>query len=113
MGGPGSGSHYHWWRSSTKTVVEDCLRLDANRWMREGILQLGSQRSGSWHWTYNNGRECSINFAVTMLDGGQPSLGREALPVVHCRLAGLWPSQLAAPAQGRLSPKAIFFHLFV
>jgi hypothetical protein len=74
MGGPGSGSHYHWWRSSKKTTVEECLRLDANRWMREGILKMGSQRSGSWHWTYNDGRECSISFAVTMLDGGDPRL---------------------------------------
>jgi hypothetical protein len=65
MGGAGSGSHYHWWRSGKKTTVEECLRLDANRWMREGILQLGSQQAGSHRWIYNNGRECSIHFAVT------------------------------------------------
>jgi hypothetical protein len=48
MGGAGSGNHYHWWRPSKKTVVEDCRSLDANRWMREGILKAGVYRSGSW-----------------------------------------------------------------
>jgi hypothetical protein len=50
MGGRGSGNHYHWWRSHKKTVVEDCRNLDANRWMREGILQPGIWQSGNWAW---------------------------------------------------------------
>jgi hypothetical protein len=50
MGGPGSGNHYHWWRPGKKTVVEDCRSLDANRWMREGILKAGVWNSGRWCW---------------------------------------------------------------
>ena len=50
MGGMGSGSHYHWWRSGKKTTVEECRLLDANRWMREGILKARVHLSGSWAW---------------------------------------------------------------
>jgi hypothetical protein len=50
MGGSGSGSHYHWWRSSKKTPVEECRSLDANRWMREGILKAGVHHSGLRSW---------------------------------------------------------------
>jgi hypothetical protein len=50
MGGRGSGSYYHWWRGSKKTVVEDCRNLDANRWMREGILKADVWHKGSWAW---------------------------------------------------------------
>jgi hypothetical protein len=50
MGGPGSGSHYHWWRSRKKTTVEDGRSLDAIRWMREGILKPGIWHSGGWAW---------------------------------------------------------------
>jgi hypothetical protein len=64
MGGPGSGNHYHWWRSSKKTVVEDCRSLDANRWMREGILQLGIHRSGSWAWF----RDASLKEQTSAID---------------------------------------------
>jgi hypothetical protein len=37
-------------RSSKKTVVEDCRSLDANRWMREGILKSGVHHVGAWAW---------------------------------------------------------------
>ena len=50
MGGSGSGNHYHWWRPSKKTTVEDCRSLDASRWMREGILKAGVWHAGSWCW---------------------------------------------------------------
>src|SRR5262245_34095855 len=50
MGGPGSGNHYHWWRHSKKTVVEHCRSLDANLWMREGILKPSVRHTGSWCW---------------------------------------------------------------
>ena len=50
MGGPGSGNHYHWWRSSKKTIVEDCRSLDVNRWMRESIIKAGVHHVGSWVW---------------------------------------------------------------
>jgi hypothetical protein len=50
MGGPGSRNHYHWWRPNKKSIVEDCRSLDANRWMREGILKAGIWQSGSSCW---------------------------------------------------------------
>jgi hypothetical protein len=74
MGGPGSGSHYHWWRSSKKTTVEVCKSLDANRWMREGILKPGVCFVGSWRWVYQGGRENSITFEVDARDPVLPSL---------------------------------------
>jgi hypothetical protein len=74
MGGSGSGSYYHWWRSSKKTVVEDCLSIDANRWMREGILTAGIHRAGSWQWTYRSGRQCSIGYEVLTHEMTTPRL---------------------------------------
>jgi hypothetical protein len=74
MGGPGSGNHYHWWRGSKKTVVENCLNIDANRWIREGILRAGRLCAGSCHWTYKDGRECSIGFAMVAPSGAEPLL---------------------------------------
>jgi hypothetical protein len=74
MGGSGSGNYYHWWRSAKKTVVEDCLRLDANRWMREGILRAGIHRAGSWQWTYRSGHQCSIGYEVLTEDMANPGL---------------------------------------
>jgi hypothetical protein len=50
MGGPGSGNRYHWWRSSKRDTVEGCRSLDANRWMREGILKADCHQRGSWAW---------------------------------------------------------------
>jgi hypothetical protein len=63
MGGPGSGSSYHWWRD-TKTVVEDCLSLDTNRWTRDGILKPGQWQSGTWTWTYPSGNQFTVNYEV-------------------------------------------------
>jgi hypothetical protein len=74
MGGSGSGSHYHWWRATKKTVVEDCLSLDANRWAREGILRAGVHQTDSWRWVYQSGRECSIGYEVFTQDMAQPLL---------------------------------------
>jgi hypothetical protein len=54
--------------------VEDCLSLDANRWMREGILQAGVHRIGSWRWVYHSGRECSISYEADTLDAARPVL---------------------------------------
>jgi hypothetical protein len=68
MGGPGSGSHYQWWRGSKKTTAEACEAIDANRWMREGILKPGVDRVGSWRWIYHGGRENSITYEVNTLD---------------------------------------------
>jgi hypothetical protein len=72
MGGSGSGSNYHWWRSGKKTTVEECKDLDANHWMREGILKAGVRRSGSWRWVYHSGEEHSISYEVDTLDRPSP-----------------------------------------
>jgi hypothetical protein len=85
MGGPGSGAHYyHWWRSSKKTVVEDCLSLDATRWMREGILRANALATGTWRWTYANGKGFSVNYAVDTRD--------PADPFVRLSYSWVWPS---------------------
>ncbi len=66
MGGLGSGNRDHRWRK--KTVVEDCLEIDANRWMREGILRADVHRTGSWRWTYTAGGSFLVNYEVNTLD---------------------------------------------
>jgi hypothetical protein len=71
MGGPGSGNHYHWWRHGKKTVVEDCRSLDANRWMREGILKAGIWHTGLWCWYQDamlTETVASICYEVNMTD---------------------------------------------
>ena len=45
MGGSGSGNFYHR-RRPKKTTVEDCLSIDSNRLMREGILRPGVRLQG-------------------------------------------------------------------
>jgi hypothetical protein len=74
VGGSGSGSHYHWWRSEKKTTVEECLSIDANRWTREGILRAGVRVSGSWAWTYRSGRGFAVNYDVDAPDLARPSV---------------------------------------
>lgn len=61
MGGYGSG---RWGWHSKATTVEECISLDANRWMREGILVDGIRRAGGWQWTYGDGRKNSISYQV-------------------------------------------------
>jgi hypothetical protein len=71
MGGTGSGCHYHWWRSRKKTTVQDCRSLDANRWMREGILKPGSWVRGAWLWfrdATRTERSSSIDYEVNTQD---------------------------------------------
>ena len=84
MGGAGSGNRYHWWRSGKKEVVEDCLSLDANRWMRECSLRAGVQALGSWHWTYRSGKTFSVEFEVHTLD--------PADPFVRLSYSWVWPT---------------------
>jgi hypothetical protein len=74
MGGAGSGNRYHWWRWDKKTVVEDCLSLDANRWMREGILKKGVCTFGSWRWTYRGGGGFSVDYEVETLPDAPPGV---------------------------------------
>lgn len=66
MGGAGSGNHGA--RYGAKTVVESCLRIDANRWSREGILKSGIPQRGSIRWTYKDGKDFSVNFEVSTLE---------------------------------------------
>jgi hypothetical protein len=61
-------------RPSKKTVVEVCRSIEANRWMREGILQAGVHVVGSWRWLHPGGQENSIHFDVRTLDLTQPQL---------------------------------------
>jgi hypothetical protein len=68
MGGLGSGNDYHWWRSPKKTVVEDCLSIDANHWTREGILGAGIHSSNTWRWTYPSGSVFTVNYEVDTLN---------------------------------------------
>lgn len=74
MGGPGSGNHYHWWRGSKKTVVEDCRELDVNRWVREGVIRPGAHLTGGWKWSdARTGEEkSSISYEVCTLDPAAP-----------------------------------------
>jgi hypothetical protein len=74
MGGVGSGNRYHWWRSGKKTVVEDCLDLDATAWMREGTLKVGVLASGTWRWNYRSGRSFVVNYELDTLDLAVPSV---------------------------------------
>jgi hypothetical protein len=84
MGGAGSGNHYQWWQSSKKEAVEDCLSLDANRWMREGILRANVLASGTWQWTYASGKGFSISYTA---DTCEP-----AEPFVRLSYSWVWPS---------------------
>jgi hypothetical protein len=75
MGGQGSGvTYWHWWRPAKKTTVEDSHSIEANRWMREGILKGGVHLTGLWQWTYRNGGEFSVNYEVHTLDAENPWL---------------------------------------
>jgi len=74
MGGFGSGNHYHWWRGGKKRTVEDCRRIDANHWMREGVMREGVRQSGGWAWTNRSTGEqtASISYEVDTADPDGP-----------------------------------------
>ena len=46
MGGPGSGTRWHY---GAKSTTDDCRSIDARRWARAGVLTPGYW--GSWQWT--------------------------------------------------------------
>jgi hypothetical protein len=71
MGGCGSGC---WARRDKRETVEDCLILDANRWMREGLLRQGLVRSGVRIWSnaHTGERIAAITFQVDTRDEGAP-----------------------------------------
>src|SRR5262249_58266475 len=74
MGGPGSGSNYHWWRGNKKTTTEDSLSIDANRWSREGILKAGVWASGTWRWTYHSGTTLAVHYEADLMPGQAPQV---------------------------------------
>jgi hypothetical protein len=74
MGGPGSGNNYHWWRPTKKEVVEVCLRLDAGRWGRKGVLRPGLIGSGNCSWSYADGRRADITYQVNTVAEDRPAV---------------------------------------
>lgn len=74
MGGPGSGNRFHTGRNGKKNTVEDCLSLDANRWMREGVLKAGVRQAGSWRWAYRAGGGFTVNYEADTLDPSWPTI---------------------------------------
>jgi hypothetical protein len=62
MGGPGSGTWERW--DGRKTTVEECDRLDAGRWRREGILGPNVARSGRWTWSQDGVEVAAIGYLV-------------------------------------------------
>ena len=72
MGGWGSGNRHHWWRPPKKTVVEDCLSLDVNRWTRAGILKPGVHLTGSCLCVSRTARHGSVSYEVLTEDLARP-----------------------------------------
>jgi hypothetical protein len=76
MGGPNSGRYYPYGRPGRKRVVEDCLALDANRLMRDGILRAGVRLSGGLTWTHGPTGAVlgAVGYAVDTTDRRHPFL---------------------------------------
>jgi len=75
MGGPGSGSHYHWWRDGKKTTVGACRSLDACHWSREGSLKPGVLQTGGWAWYTGEApakETASIGYEICTLNDRPP-----------------------------------------
>src|SRR5699024_2860851 len=70
MGGYGSGNHLSRWNK--KTTVEQCLCIDANRWIRQGILRLEVNGTGTWSWSYRDGSTTVINYQTWTSDLDRP-----------------------------------------
>jgi hypothetical protein len=62
----GSGNRDQWWRGNKKRVVEHCRVLDANHWMRDGILKGGVCQTGSCCWYRDAG--CKEQFAAVSFE---------------------------------------------
>jgi hypothetical protein len=68
MGGFGSG---RWGLHTRADTVESCRFLDANRWMREGILKADVWHGGSWAWFRDAAKTehtASIGYEVNTFD---------------------------------------------
>lgn len=63
MGGSGST---RWVGYEKKYTVEDSFSLDANLWMREGVLQEGIYKIDIWHWqnAITGERASSLSYEV-------------------------------------------------
>jgi hypothetical protein len=72
MGGIGSGNREPRWNK--KGVVEDCLCLNANEWMRADILKAGVRRTGLWGWTSPDGSQSDVRYEVSIHDLARPWL---------------------------------------
>jgi hypothetical protein len=84
MGGLGSGYFHQSRRMGKKTVVEDCLGLDANFWKRKGILKGNVRHIGEWIWPYAPGGSLRVRYDVNTLDMAAPSL--------HLSYLWMWPA---------------------
>jgi hypothetical protein len=74
MGGRGSGSFFQWWRREKKAVVEHCLSIDANLWMREGILRAGVRLAGTKGLISGRAQFCTVGYEVDLRDLSRPFL---------------------------------------
>ena len=59
MGGSNSG---RWHGHIKRDTVEDCRFIDVNLWVREGVLNNGIDRSGTWEWL--SGRTGEVTAAI-------------------------------------------------
>lgn len=59
MGGRNSGRWYRW---DKKGIVENCIRLDINRLVRDGVIAL--YQYGSRHWVNNDKETASVGYNV-------------------------------------------------
>lgn len=69
MGGYGS-TRWDW--HTKATTVEDCLQLDANRWMREGIIKWDTWKRGLWCWYRGDEWVSTIGYEVDTRDRARP-----------------------------------------
>ena len=60
MGGPGSGNWHRW---NIGPTVEDCLTLDINRLVKDGLIGPDS-RAGSLNWTRTGRQVASVGYRV-------------------------------------------------
>jgi hypothetical protein len=68
VGGSGSGNHYHWWRGSKQTPVEDCKTLDLMELARKGCFVAGYV--GSLRWLRGDQETGSIGYRVRAVGPG-------------------------------------------
>ena len=65
MGGPGSGRYW----DRKRTTVEDCLTLEINRLVREGLVRPWISGSRVWTNTFTGKRTASVGYQVEPVEG--------------------------------------------